>query len=135
MDIKPVDQWYQNFPDVKNLGFASREEKACKKAFDSARTVYHFAGDMGGMRCLELHREENTISMLLNTHLFPAAIKNRVRRFYYPSSACIYNAEKQTNPAVAPLQEANAYPAAGDRVLMPAYAGTGRSVNNDRISS
>jgi nucleoside-diphosphate-sugar epimerase len=34
-----------------------------------------------------------------------------VERFFYSSSACVYNGEKQKNPDVVPLKEEDAYPA------------------------
>jgi nucleoside-diphosphate-sugar epimerase len=34
-----------------------------------------------------------------------------VRRFFYASSACVYNAQKQTRPDVIALKESDAYPA------------------------
>ncbi|MGH9585568.1 MAG: NAD-dependent epimerase/dehydratase family protein, partial [Acidobacteriaceae bacterium] len=34
-----------------------------------------------------------------------------VQRFFYSSSACVYNGEKQKNPDVVPLKESDAYPA------------------------
>jgi GDP-D-mannose 3', 5'-epimerase len=40
-----------------------------------------------------------------------AARDNGVDRFFYSSSACVYNADKQKNAAVTPLREADAYPA------------------------
>ena len=40
-----------------------------------------------------------------------AARDNQVKRFFYSSSACVYNAEKQKDAAVVPLKEEDAYPA------------------------
>jgi nucleoside-diphosphate-sugar epimerase len=40
-----------------------------------------------------------------------AARDKGVERFFYSSSACVYNAEKQTNPNVVALKESDAYPA------------------------
>jgi nucleoside-diphosphate-sugar epimerase len=40
-----------------------------------------------------------------------AARDQGVERFFYSSSACVYNAEKQTSPDVVALKEADAYPA------------------------
>jgi nucleoside-diphosphate-sugar epimerase len=34
-----------------------------------------------------------------------------VRRYFYASSACVYNADKQRSPDVVPLKEEDAYPA------------------------
>src|SRR5436190_457305 len=51
------------------------------------------------------------LSVLINTHLVMAAKKHGVRRFFYASSACVYAADKQTDPQVTALKEADAYPA------------------------
>jgi nucleoside-diphosphate-sugar epimerase len=40
-----------------------------------------------------------------------AAKKHGVQRFFYASSACVYAADKQTNPDVTALKESDAYPA------------------------
>jgi GDP-D-mannose 3', 5'-epimerase len=51
------------------------------------------------------------LSVLINTHLLEVAARNKVKRFFYASSACVYNADKQRTPLVVPLKEADAYPA------------------------
>jgi GDP-D-mannose 3', 5'-epimerase len=51
------------------------------------------------------------LSVLINTHLLLAARDNRVRRFFFASSACVYAADKQLSPDVIPLREGDAYPA------------------------
>jgi nucleoside-diphosphate-sugar epimerase len=51
------------------------------------------------------------LSVLINTHLLQAAQQEGVKRFFYASSACVYNAEKQVSEDVIPLKEADAYPA------------------------
>jgi GDP-D-mannose 3',5'-epimerase len=48
---------------------------------------------------------------LINTHLLMAARRQGVERFFYSSSACVYAADKQVNPDVTALKEADAYPA------------------------
>jgi nucleoside-diphosphate-sugar epimerase len=40
-----------------------------------------------------------------------AARKHGIRRYFYSSSACVYNGDKQTNTNVVPLRESDAYPA------------------------
>src|SRR5262249_40051452 len=51
------------------------------------------------------------LSVLINTHMLAAARDNHVERYFYSSSACVYAADKQTRPDVAPLKEEDAYPA------------------------
>jgi nucleoside-diphosphate-sugar epimerase len=51
------------------------------------------------------------LSVLTNTHMLMAAQRSGVQRFFYSSSACVYNADKQTSFEVVPLKESDAYPA------------------------
>jgi nucleoside-diphosphate-sugar epimerase len=66
---------------------------------------------MGGMGFIETHKAECMISVLINTHMLLAARDVKTERFFYSSSACVYAADKQTRPDVAPLNESDAYPA------------------------
>ncbi|MBC7803166.1 MAG: NAD-dependent epimerase/dehydratase family protein [Candidatus Parcubacteria bacterium] len=111
VDIKDTDQWYQAFPDVENLRLDLRRQDACEQAARGARYVFNLACDMGGMGFIEAHKAECMISVLINTHMLGASREQKVERFFYSSSACVYAAEKQTNAAVAPLREVDSYPA------------------------
>jgi len=51
------------------------------------------------------------LSVLINTHLLMAAKDAGVERYFYASSACVYAADKQTDPNVTALKEEDAYPA------------------------
>jgi nucleoside-diphosphate-sugar epimerase len=51
------------------------------------------------------------LSVLINTHLCKAAHEHGVARFFFASSACVYNADKQRDPNGAGLKEEDAYPA------------------------
>ncbi len=111
VDIKPFNEWYQHFPQVENLQLDLQEKEACERATEGARTVYNLAADMGGMGFIELNKGLCMLSVLINTHLLMAAKKHGVKRFFYASSACVYNADKQRDPNVTALKEADAYPA------------------------
>ena len=50
---------------------------------------------MGGMGFIENNKALCMLSVLINTHLLMAARDAGVERFFYASSACVYNAEKQ----------------------------------------
>jgi GDP-D-mannose 3',5'-epimerase len=111
VDIKPVDEWYQVLPGADNRQLDLRRHDACAEAVDGAREVFNLACDMGGMGFIETHKAECMLSVLINTHLLMAARDASVARYFYSSSACVYAAEKQTRPDVAPLKEEDAYPA------------------------
>ena len=66
---------------------------------------------MGGMGFIENNKALCMLSVLINTHLLMAARAAGVERFFYASSACVYAADKQTDPDVTALKEDDAYPA------------------------
>ncbi|HEY0970441.1 MAG TPA: NAD-dependent epimerase/dehydratase family protein [Gemmatimonadales bacterium] len=111
VDVKPVAEWYQLFGDVENVVADLQRADACRDAVRGARTVYQLAADMGGMGFIEQHRTLCMLSVLINTHMLLAARDEGVERFFYSSSACVYNAGKQQSPDVVPLREEDAYPA------------------------
>jgi len=111
IDIKPQTQWFQRFPDVENLVLDLREKANCYQALQGATFVYNFAADMGGMGFIENNKGLCMLSVLINTHLLMAARDLGIERFFFSSSACVYNADKQKSPDVVPLKEEDAYPA------------------------
>jgi GDP-D-mannose 3', 5'-epimerase len=111
VDVKPKEDWYQLFPGVENLQLDLREKAACDQALQGADVVYNLAADMGGMGFIENNRALCMLSVLINTHLLMAAKKVGVTQFFYASSACVYAADKQTDPNVTALKEEDAYPA------------------------
>ncbi len=111
VDIKPMNEWYQTFEDVENVVADLRDADACRGACEDAEVVYNLAADMGGMGFIENNKALCMISVLINTHLLQAAMACGTKRFFYASSACVYNADKQKSAQVTPLKEADAYPA------------------------
>jgi nucleoside-diphosphate-sugar epimerase len=83
----------------------------CRRAVEGRDVVYNLACDMGGMGFIENNRALCMISVLINTHMLMAAKDAGVGRYFYSSSACVYNADKQKSPDVVPLKEEDAYPA------------------------
>ena len=115
VDKKPLEQWYQQIPDVENLRLDCSTEDACKHVCEGATEVYNLAADMGGMGFIEHFRVECLRSILINTHLIEAAHRAGVKRYFYSSSACIYNTLLQQDPNVRALKESDAYPAMAER--------------------
>jgi nucleoside-diphosphate-sugar epimerase len=111
VDIKPLDEWYQASNDVENLTLDLKDKDNCLKAAEDANVIFQLAADMGGMGFIENNKALCMLSVLTNTHMLMAARDQGVERFFYSSSACVYNAEKQTNPNVIALKESDAYPA------------------------
>ena len=110
-DVKPLDEWYQKNPEAENVVLDLQEKEACLQATDGIDAVFQLAADMGGMGFIENNRALCMLSVLTNTHMLMAARQQDVEGFFYSSSACVYNAEKQTNPDVVALKEEDAYPA------------------------
>jgi nucleoside-diphosphate-sugar epimerase len=110
-DLKPPAEWYQVFPDVDNVVADLRLLDDCRRACRGVEEVYQLAADMGGMGFIEQNKALCMLSVLINTHMLQAAVAAGAKRFFYSSSACVYNAEKQASPDVVALQEADAYPA------------------------
>jgi nucleoside-diphosphate-sugar epimerase len=111
VDIKPFDEWYQVHEGVDNLQLDLQEKDACIKACDGAAEIYQLAADMGGMGFIENNKALCMLSVLINTHMVMAAKDAGVERYFYSSSACVYNQDKQRDENVVALKEADAYPA------------------------
>jgi nucleoside-diphosphate-sugar epimerase len=111
IDIKPLGEWYQRFEEAQNLRLDLRQRNHCRIAVHEMDQVYNLAADMGGMGFIENHKALCMLSVLINTHLLMAARDEGIERYFFASSACVYNAEKQRSPDVVPLREEDAYPA------------------------
>ncbi|HEX4639158.1 MAG TPA: NAD-dependent epimerase/dehydratase family protein [Chthoniobacterales bacterium] len=111
VDVKPFSEWFQMFPEAENLELDLGEKEACERAVADVDLVYNLAADMGGMGFIENNKALCMLSVLINTHLLMAAKDVGIKRFFYASSACVYAADKQTDPNVTALKEADAYPA------------------------
>ncbi len=111
VDLKPLDSWYQRFDDVDNRQLDLRRREACIEACAGIQDIYQLACDMGGMGFIENNKALCMLSVLINTHMLEAARDSGAQRFFFSSSACVYNADKQRGSEVTPLREADAYPA------------------------
>src|SRR5256886_275824 len=111
VDVKPFEEWFQMFPEAENLQLDLRDKQSCERAVADVDLVYNLAADMGGMGFIENNKALCMLSVLINTHLLMAAKDAGARRLFYASSACVYAADKQTDPDVTALKEEDAYPA------------------------
>src|SRR5437762_12015902 len=110
VDVKPMSNWYHVDDRVDNLVLDLQDLPSCRIALQGAREVYNLAADMGGMGFIENNKALCMLSVLINTHLLMAAKLHGAQRFFYASSACVYNADKQRDPNVTALKEEDAYP-------------------------
>jgi nucleoside-diphosphate-sugar epimerase len=111
VDVKPLSEWYQKTAGVENQVGNLALLDTCRATATGARMIYNLAADMGGMGFIETHKAECMLSVLISTHMLVAAKEAGTERFFYSSSACVYNAEKQTRANVTALKEEDAYPA------------------------
>ena len=111
VDVKPMDEWYQATPGVESLVLDLKDKDSCMQTAQGAEVVFQLAADMGGMGFIENNKALCMLSVLTNTHMLMAAREKGVERFFYSSSACVYNGDKQKTPEVVALKEEDAYPA------------------------
>jgi GDP-D-mannose 3', 5'-epimerase len=111
VDIKPPEQWYQRFDDVENIVADLNLKENCETAAKGAYQIYNLACNMGGMGFIEHNKALCMLSVLINTQMLQAAHKFGAQKYFYSSSACVYNADKQRSPDNPGLKEEDAYPA------------------------
>ena len=111
VDIKPLTEWHQVFPEAQNTSKDLSLLDNCTQSVRGIDEVYNLAADMGGMGFIENNKAACMLTVLINTHLLMAAKLDKVSRFFFASSACVYNAGKQDKTLVDPLKEEDAYPA------------------------
>jgi GDP-D-mannose 3',5'-epimerase len=111
VDVKPLDEWYQRFDDVENLQLDLNLRENCEIAARDANEIYNLAANMGGMGFIEANKALCMLSVLINTHLLQSALQHGCQKFFYSSSACVYNADKQKTFEAPSLKEEDAYPA------------------------
>mmetsp|Transcript_19778 Transcript_19778/g.29573 ORF Transcript_19778/g.29573 Transcript_19778/m.29573 type:complete len:368 (-) Transcript_19778:102-1205(-) len=91
--------------DLRNFGNCMKCTKGCDE-------VYNLAADMGGMGFIQSNHSvilyNNT---MISFNMMEAARLNKVKVFFYSSSACIYPEFKQVSEDIIPLKEKDAWPA------------------------
>ena len=111
VDKKPLTQWYQVSEKSDNLVLDLNIRENCYRAVNGYNEVFNLAADMGGMGFIETHKADCMLSVLINTHMLMASRDCGIDRYFYSSSACVYNGDKQTDPDNPGLKESDAYPA------------------------
>ena len=110
-DIKPIEYWFQSFEVCKNFSLDLKEIENCEKIIEGVDYVYNMACNMGGMGFIENNKAECMLSVLINTNMLRACKKYNVKKYFFSSSACVYNGQKQIETFVPGLKESDAYPA------------------------
>ena len=110
-DIK-FDDYIQKKYCSEKLNLDLRILENCLKATEGIDKVYNFAANMGGIGFItSVFADVMHDNVLINTFMLEAAVRNKIKRFFFSSSACIYPNFKQTTPDVPGLKEEDAYPA------------------------
>ena len=111
-DIKPKEYWFQIFDKNKNFSLDLKEYENCLKVTEGVDYIYNMACNMGGMGFIENNKADCMLSVLINTNLLRACLVQKVKKYFFSSSACVNNEAKQEEIFVPGLKEIDAYPAA-----------------------
>lgn len=112
VDVKPKEGWYQVHPEAENVVADLNLKEAAFAATKGMDVTINLACNMGGMGFIEKNKGLCMISVLINTHLLMGAKEHGSKRFFYASSACVYNGDKQKDKKIETfLKEEDAYPA------------------------
>jgi len=114
VDVK-FDDYIKERYYSERLGLDLRVWENCLIATKGIDKVYNFAANMGGIGFITaVGAEVMHDNVLINTYMLEAARQNKVKRFLFSSSACVYPTYKQTDPNVKGLREEDAVPADPD---------------------
>jgi nucleoside-diphosphate-sugar epimerase len=111
VDIKPKSEWYQSFSAATELVTDLRDNRNADKVSEGIDETYNLAADMGGMGFIENNKALCMMSVSINTNLLDSARRYGSSKFFYASSACVYNQNLQKDPKNLGLKESDAYPA------------------------
>ena len=111
-DIKPKEYWFQEFDKVENhYSMDMKLLNNCVKLTKDIDYVFNMACNMGGMGFIENNKAECMQSVLINTNLLIGCKENSVEKYFFSSSACVYDQSKQQDVFIDGLRENDAYPA------------------------
>ncbi|MDH5389666.1 MAG: NAD-dependent epimerase/dehydratase family protein [Candidatus Bathyarchaeota archaeon] len=114
VDIK-FDDYIQERYYTEKLKCDLRKWENCLLATKGIDKVYNLAANMGGIGFItSVGAEVMHDNVLINTYMLEASRQNKVKRFLFSSSACVYPTYRQTDPNVKGLKEEDAYPADPD---------------------
>jgi len=95
-----------------------RDRRAWERIMDIPfNEAYQLAADMGGAGYIFTGDNDSHVmhnSAMINLHMADFAVREKVKKVFYSSSACMYPAYNQEDPQNPKCGEATAYPAAPD---------------------
>ncbi len=110
-DIKPLEYWFQIFDKNQNYSIDLKEKDNCLRVSKNVDYIFNMACNMGGMGFIENNKAQCMLSVLINTNLLRASVENKVKKYFFSSSACVYNSSRQSKTFIDGLKERDAYPA------------------------
>jgi len=114
VDIK-FDDYIQEKYYSEKLELDLRIFENCLAATKDVDVVYNLAANMGGIGFITaVGAEVMHDNVLINTYMLEASRQNKVKRFLFSSSACVYPTYLQKSSNVKGLREEDAYPADPD---------------------
>ncbi len=106
------DDFIQGEYFTEKLRLDLRILENCLKATEGVDKVYNLAANMGGIGFItSVFADVMHDNVLINTYMLEASMRNKVKRFVFSSSACVYANYKQMKTNVEGLKEEDAYPA------------------------
>ena len=113
VDIKPKGHWWQVNPAAHNIANADCSDMwVANQVTTNQDHVYNLAENMGGIGFITENRVDCAESIEIGIALLRASAENGVQRFFFSSSACVYNTALQDDVFSVPqLKEEDAWPA------------------------
>ena len=113
VDIKHPEFMKTQAHDFRVSDLRIREN--CLKVTRGIDEVYQLAANMGGIGYItDIKAEIMRDNILINTHMLEAARQNKISRYFFSSSACVYATYRQKEADNPGLKESDAYPADPD---------------------
>jgi nucleoside-diphosphate-sugar epimerase len=114
VDVNP-NEYMKGKYCSEDLRLDLRKWKNCVAVTKGIDKIYNLAANMGGIGFItEVGAEVMHDNILINTYMLEASRRNKVKRYFFSSSACVYPTFRQTDPDVEGLREKDAYPADPD---------------------
>jgi len=105
-----VDPYYS-----EKLTLDLRNFENCLAVSKDVDYVYNLAANMGGIGFITtVGAEVMYDNVLINANVLQASVENKIKRFFFSSSACVYPTYRQKDPNVTALREEDACPADPD---------------------
>lgn len=115
VDIQPKKSCYLHTKEDEFLQLDLRHYADAEIATKDVEWVFNLSADMGGIGyIMEYNAPVMKNNVLINVNMLEASRHANIKRYFFPSSACIYPRELQVTPNLTPLKESDAIPAHPD---------------------